>query len=86
MPPFYLHCGHNGVLAEDPDGSDLPDIEAARQEALAAARDLWAMAIVKGIDLSDDHFVVADDKGEHVLDLPFTEALPNGLKDRLRRS
>jgi hypothetical protein len=71
------------VLAEDPDGSDLPDIEAARAEAIAAARDLWAMAIVKGIDLSDDRFEVADDKGKHVLDVPFTEALPDGLKKRL---
>ena len=83
MPLFYLHSRCDGVLIEDPDGSDLPDIGAARQEAIAAARDLWAEAVVKGIELSDRHFVVADEKCENVLDVPFTDALPDGLRTRI---
>ena len=83
MPLFYLHSRRDGVLIEDPDGSDLPDIAAAREETVAAARDLRASAIIKGIELSDRHFVVADENRENVLDVPFTVALPDGLRTRI---
>jgi hypothetical protein len=83
VPLFYLHTQRGGVLTEDPDGSDLPDVAAAREEALAAARDLWAGAIVKDEDLSDHQFVIGDETGEQLLVVPFTDALPAGLRDRL---
>lgn len=83
VPMFYLHRQMNGELVEDPDGSDLPDSEAAKEEALAAARSLWAAAIIKGIDLSDDSFVVTSEQGEQLLIMPFTDALPEGLRKRL---
>lgn len=83
MPRFYLHFTRGGGLVEDPEGSDLPDLEAARQEALAAARDLWANAIVDGRDLSEQQFVIANEDGQSVLVLSFVEALPDGLRQRL---
>ena len=83
MPTFYLHTQRDGVLIEDPDGSDLPDVETARQEALAAARDLWASAMTSGRDLTDHKFVIADKTGEHLLVVPFVDALPEGLQKRL---
>jgi hypothetical protein len=40
MPRFYFHiCDAEGV-SRDEEGSDLPDIDAARREAKASARDL----------------------------------------------
>ncbi len=40
MPRWYLHV-HDGERAIlDPEGSELPDLTAARKEALAAAREL----------------------------------------------
>ena len=37
MPMFYLHIRDGDGLFEDPDGSDLPDLGAARAEAALAA-------------------------------------------------
>jgi hypothetical protein len=84
VPRFSLHNTVGRVLLEDPDGSDLPDVDAAREEALAAARELWASAMLDGKDLSDQLFVIADKHGEHVGVVPFTGALPEGLRQRLR--
>ncbi len=83
MPRFFLHRRRDGSMIEDPDGSHLPSIEAARAEALAAARDLWAIAIQKGEDLTDDQFVITDEQGDHVLIISFVDALPEGLQRRL---
>ena len=83
MPLFFLHRRRNSALIEDPDGSHLPSIEAARAEALVAARDLWAIAMQKGEDLTDDQFVITDERGDHVLIISFADALPEGLQRRL---
>jgi hypothetical protein len=39
MPRFFLHIQDGDRRIEDPDGSELPDLEAARAEAVSAARD-----------------------------------------------
>lgn len=83
MPMFFLHRRRDGSLIEDPDGSDFSSIEAARAEALAAARDLWAVAMRKGEDLTDDQFVITDEHSNHVLIVTFVDALPEGLQRRL---
>lgn len=83
MPLFYFHRRSGSVSCDDPDGSDLPDLAAAREEALAAARDLWAEAIVRNEDLSDSRFVIADPQGKLHLIVPFADALPDGLRTRL---
>ncbi len=83
MPCFFLHQRRDGTLIEDPDGSRVPNLGAARQEALAAARDLWADAILNGEDLTDHQFVITDERGAHVLIVPFIDALPEGLQRRL---
>ena len=83
MPLFYLHSRCDGVLVEDPDGSELPDVATAREEALAAARELWAEAIFAGHDLSNCQFVVADALGQQHFIVPFIDALPEGLRKRL---
>lgn len=84
VPLFYLHSRCSDMLARDPDGSELPDLDAARREALAAARELWAEAIMHGKDLSACTFVIADEQGRQFLIVPFTDALPEGLRKRLR--
>jgi hypothetical protein len=38
MPRYYLHLRNGHVLEKDPDGIDLPNIEAARAEALRVFR------------------------------------------------
>jgi hypothetical protein len=58
----------------------LPDIEAARAEALASARQLWAAAILAGEDLPVRSFEIVDHAGCHLLSVPFSAALPASLR------
>ena len=65
MPLYHLHIQEGSDLIEDETGMEFPDLEAAREEALEGARDLWASAIKAGDkrDHLDSAVVIAD---EHV--------------------
>jgi len=40
MPRYFFHILSGGVTVEDEEGMELPDMAAARQEAVASGRDL----------------------------------------------
>jgi hypothetical protein len=40
MPHFYFHLRSDGTVHRDADGTDLPDLTAAREHALAVAEEL----------------------------------------------
>ena len=76
---YFLHrMTPTGCIA-DPDGSVLRTLDAAREEALASARDLWAEAIVTQQDLTGHSFEITDRSGRLLLSVPFTDALPPGM-------
>lgn len=76
MPRFYLHL-HDGLeRIEDHEGSELPDLAAARIEALDSARQLWAAAILSRRDLSRHRFEIVDAQGSVLAAVLFIEALP----------
>ena len=77
---FYFHHRTSAGLIRDPDGSDLPNLDAARAEAEVAARHLWAEAILAGRDLEVERFEITDETGRPLLTLPFREALPPSLR------
>jgi hypothetical protein len=83
MARFFLHIEDGVQRIVDEEGSDLPSLSAARDEALASARELWAAAIIEQRDLSGRKFVVTDEKGRVLATLPFSDALPPGLRRRL---
>jgi hypothetical protein len=68
----------------DDEGSDLPDVDAARAEALIAGRQMWAAAIVAGRDLADRCFEITDGAGRVLLMLSLDDALPLRLRDAVR--
>jgi hypothetical protein len=72
MPLYYLHIRHRNELEEDPDGMELPDIDAAMAEALKVARELTAE--MPGYDGSTV-IEIADGDGQTILTLPFSDAL-----------
>jgi hypothetical protein len=82
VPRFYFHLKTGETVIEDQDGSELADFEAAREEALTGARELWAEAIKSGSDLQAEAFVIADEDGREVMSLPLVEALPERLRRR----
>lgn len=73
MPRYYFHVfDHETTI--DEEGSELADIEAARDYALEAARDLVCES-VKGGHLNLDHRIeITDDKNAPLLTLTFREA------------
>ena len=72
MPLYYLHIRNGDKLEVDPDGTELPDLEAALTEALKVAREL----VDEVADLGRDAVIeVADRSGETILTVPFSNAV-----------
>jgi hypothetical protein len=73
MPHFYFDIA-NDIEVEDPEGLDLDNLAAARQKAVAYARDLAAEAVRQGeIDLKH-RIVISDEDRQPVLSVTFREA------------
>ncbi len=75
MAHYYLHIRNGVEFTEDPEGADFPDLEAARTEAVGAARELMSEAILKGLLLLSHNVDIADEAGRVVLSVPFREAV-----------
>ncbi len=84
MPRFFLHIDDGTQRIEDEEGSDLLDLAAAREEALGAARQLWAAAILAGQDIAARGFVITDGNGTVMDTVDMDEALPEKLTRRIR--
>jgi hypothetical protein len=63
MGRFYFHLRAGDELISDDVGIDLPDLSAAKREAVLSARELLAEAIKSGRQRVPDAFVIADDEG-----------------------
>jgi len=72
MPLYYFHIRHRNELEVDPDGTELPDLDAALTEALLVARELTAE--IPGYDGSTV-IEIADGDDRTVLTVPFCDAL-----------
>lgn len=73
MPHYFFNI-FDDEAALDEDGIELPDLAAARHEALEGARDLACEAIHNG-HLNLDHYIeVADESGTRLLTITFREA------------
>ncbi|WP_409567443.1 DUF6894 family protein [Methylobacterium sp. J-092] len=64
MPRFYLHLRDGDDLVEDPDGSDLPSVEEAKEEAHASARYLLAERLREGKVIDGQRFEIVDEVGD----------------------
>lgn len=77
MPRYFFNTRIGDDWVCDPDGTELPDADAAwetaRDTILAALRDAGTSAALMAADL-----VVTDAEGETVLEFPFAEAVPLG--------
>ena len=74
LPHYFLHV-RNGWPTEDPEGADFTDLEAARMEAIGAARELLSEAILAGNLLLEHKIEIADEAGRVLLTVPFREAV-----------
>jgi enamine deaminase RidA (YjgF/YER057c/UK114 family) len=82
MPRYFRHIRHDGQIIQDPEGIDLPDLEAARAEAIQEIRDILAEAVKSGTDdMIDDALVLTDETGRVLTIIPFLEALPPRMRN-----
>jgi hypothetical protein len=71
MPLYYFHIRNGSDLEQDPEGSELPDLETAHAEALTVARELTG-AIPEFN--SNTLIEIADESGRTLLRVPFSDA------------
>jgi hypothetical protein len=78
MPRYFLDFRITGELIEDEAGIDFPDIVAAREEAILAARELTASRIRVGKLPRDARFEIKDAFGAVLAVVPFSDAIEPG--------
>lgn len=75
MPRFFFNI-YNDMVAIDEEGVELPDLEAARAEAIRGARSLISDAVVTQGRLNLKHRIeVEDEERRPVFMLPFGSAI-----------
>lgn len=75
MPRYYFNVSDHARVIIDDEGIELPGLDAAREEAVAAARELVSQSVLKGAACNGRAFEIVDDQGRVVLTVPFNEAL-----------
>ena len=83
MSLFYFHLRLSTHILVDREGSDCPDIDSARREAVAGARQILADAIKSGAESIPEAFVITDCEGREIGILPLVSVLPKQLQHRV---
>jgi hypothetical protein len=71
---YYFNIRSDRTLKQDPEGSMLPDLKAALQEALALAHRSLRAGDRKGQDRRGWRVEIMDRTNEHLMSVAFTEA------------
>jgi len=74
MPRFYFHV-HDEKTVLDEHGTNLPDVAAARAEAVNGARDIMCDQVREGHLNLAYWLEVEDAEGRHLFTLPFRAAI-----------
>lgn len=75
MPRYFFHHATKAGVVRDLEGTDLPDLEQARAEAILDARSLMSDAILQGRDISSRSIQITDEEGKVHLVVPFVETV-----------
>lgn len=66
--PHYFHVREGSDLSRDEEGQDLPNVEAARREAISTSREILGEKLLHGGSLNHRTIEIADETG-HVVDV-----------------
>jgi hypothetical protein len=82
MPRFYLNIEKSGIFIEDPEGDELPSLEAARELALETLREMHRLPHVYGErdEWEDRRFIITNENGKRLLTIPFDDAAEGGTR------
>jgi hypothetical protein len=72
MPRFFFNIREGAEFSRDLEGQDLPDVEAARREAISSSREMLSERMLHGGSLNHRQIEIADETG-HVVDVVTTD-------------
>lgn len=75
MPRYYFNIRSHGEVEYDPDGIELPNPDAARREAIAAARDMVVEAVIGDTVIDQRKIEVVSENGEIVAIVPLQSVI-----------
>ncbi len=75
MPTYYFHIQHADYVVPDPDGETFPDLDAAREEAGEALRELVARSRSNQPELPEA-IEIRDAQGHLVAEVHIDAAIP----------
>jgi len=78
VPRYFLHIDELGI---DPDGTELPDLEAARREAMLSAREMLAEWIIRGAEAIPLRILISDASGNLLAVVHMRDVLPRALRN-----
>jgi hypothetical protein len=66
MPRFFFHVREGADVSQDIEGQELPDVEAARREAISTNREMLGERLLHGGSLNQRQIEIADETGQVV--------------------
>ena len=85
MPRFYLHICNGDGFIEDEEGQELPDLKAARDEAIRGLRGVMSAELQDG-QLNMASFIEIEDDEHHLMmTVQFMDAVDIRTDRALRR-
>jgi hypothetical protein len=80
VPRYHFHFREGGRTTKDDEGMELADDEAAVREAMFAAKEMIAQALLRGEPVPRQaEFDVTDSEGHHLYSFPFSFAADNSI-------
>jgi hypothetical protein len=75
--PLYFFNIEDGQqqVTRDEEGCDLADLDAVREEATVAARQIMSQSVLFGDPVDGRKFVITDEAGIVILEFAFKEAI-----------
>ena len=67
MPRYFFHVREQSQSSRDAEGQDLPNLEAAKREAVNIAREMIGERVLHGGDI-DGRIIEITDEQDHLLD------------------
>lgn len=75
MQKYFFHIRQDGVLTEDPDGSEFATLNEAHDYAVSSAREILANKVKSGKIIDGDRLEVVRPDGSLALTVPLKSAL-----------
>ena len=86
VPRYYLHICNGSGFTEDKQGQELPDMDAARKEAIRGLRDISASELKRGEMNLGSFIEIEDEAGRLIMTVDFHDAVRLGNERSQRPS